>query len=530
MFYESARAYVEGAFGACHIERESQVLQDDMLLIDIPNIRRLMSSGLDNMTTKGLYLLAIIITGGSVKFEKTRCKLKKIIKGSLSSVLSSRNHNHHQLEIFKQIFGLVTNPQHFRDNCEPLYASRSLSNHAAIKKVLDGLNSFPYQTLIAMRRKLKGVEATVPKLLPHRQGWRREHLTKLIRKISTKMLSQHGEGDELQEPLAKAMAVADLSLKLATGCHNIFSTEFYSFSPEIKSLQNDIMKAIWLVKNVVGIPVLRNLEPLVESKAKLSNGCLRTAFIKLLTEFLFECSDMDSIPKSLIDILDVINRSSNSMPYGILLKENIEEEVNCILNVSAQAKQVVLDMLPDHRFDEDFTDAYVEQLEESDDDVFDDCQLEENRHFINGEYDPMDSNYEAESIGQFVPPDHHPSSSMADGENTNPSAVSRERGSDESFVIRHDLYECNTGMDLRNVAANSSCEMTGPGHTQDSICKNQYLVTQDVCDETSMLTYNLIGLMLKEFAKSEGLELNGSKSLYLRGGNQIKDVDGIPNF
>ena len=60
--------------------------------------------------------------------------------------------------------------------------------------------------------------------------------------------------------------------------------------------------------------------------------------------------------------------------------------------------------------------------------------------------------------------------------------------------------------------------------------KNQYLIIQDACDEASMLTHKLIGHMLWEFAKFDGLDLNGRETLYLKGDNEIKDMKGIFNF
>jgi len=112
---------------------------------------------------------------------------------------------------------------------------------------------------------------------------------------------------------------------------------------------------------------LRSLQLLIELKAVISNRSIRTAFVTFLIEFLFDCGDMDSVPKSLSQTLDVINRGSNSCMNHVLFKKKyIEEEVDCILNMSALTKQTVLDLLPDDEFDKDFTDAYLEQLEESD--------------------------------------------------------------------------------------------------------------------------------------------------------------------
>lgn len=588
IFYESVRTRVEDAFGARRSERENSVPQGDMHLVHIPNIKlkRLISSCLNNLTTKGLYLLAVILTGGSIKSEITRCNLKKIIKGSLSSVLGRRSNDRLQMETRKQLLQLLANPQHFRDRREPLSALKSQSNLAAVENVLQGLKNLPSQTLIAMHRKLRGEKAPMPQLQRRKCGWGRDRLIKLVKKFTREMLLQLDRGNELQESLAKAMAVADLSQKLTTGCHSIFSKEIYQFSPEVKSLQNDIMNAIWSVEKVVTLPVLRNLQLLIEPEAVISTRSLRTAFVSFLTEFLFECSDMDSIPKSLRQILDSINRSSNSTHDVLFQKKYIEEEVDCILSVSAQTKQIVLDLLPDHEFDKNFTDAYMEQLEDSEEDSGsdeddDDNQLQEDRQFINGTFNSTDSNIKAESIGDFVPFQFHPSTSMTEekvsfcpvttsgklnceklqprnfdtvnlvsevhntphniitiqfqgeskehfstptaSKNNTTSAVSPDRESDENVVKRHDFNESDTELDPRD-AANLFFEETELIPTKDSLCKNQYLAIQDSCDKTSMLAYNLIGHILEEFAIIDGLDLN-LRRLYLTGGNQVEDVE-----
>jgi len=587
MFYESVKTHVEDALGASRFEQENDIPMEDMDLVQTLNLKRLISRCLDNFTTKGLYLLAMIVTGGSYKSEITRCKMKKVIKGSLSSVLGSKSRYSH-LETRKQIFSLLNNPQNFRDKCDSLDALRSLSYHAAAAKVLNRLQNLSSQTLIAMRRKLKGVKAPIPQLQPHKNGWARDYLIKLVEKISKEMLSKHDRENELQEPLAKALAVADLSLKLTTGSGNIFSKEFYQFSPEVKSLQSDIMNAIWSVKKVTTVPELRNLQRLIEPKAIISNRCIRTAFVNFLTEFLFECSDMDSVPKSLSQTLDVINRGPNNGGlHNVLFKKKcIEEEVDCILNMGALTKQAVLDLLPDDEFDKDFTDAYLEQLEESEDgssDEDDGSQLQED--FINGSFDSMDSYYEGESIGNFVPfellsstikieendsssplPDsptlnsgseklqpnncysvnlesefrHTPRnmlSALCQAESTghfstfmagksNSSFVSPDRELDEKIVKRNHLSESGTKIAVTDTTSSFSKEKESVP-TKDIACKNQYLAIQDACDKTSMLAYNLIGHMLNDFVKTEDVDLSLSKSLYLNGNNCIEDFEGI---
>ncbi|KAI4331875.1 hypothetical protein L6164_016827 [Bauhinia variegata] len=543
IFYESVKAYIEGGFGA--IERENHVVQEEIQSIDVFSIKRI-TSCLNNLTTKGLYLLAMILTGDSVKFEKTLCKMKKIIKSYLSSVPSRKNLNHNQLEIFKRIFDVLSSPQNFRVNCKTC-TSRSESCHAIVLKVLDGLEDLPYQTLVAMRRKLKGLRS-VPQLQPKRQGWSKDHLVGQVRKISEEMLSQHG-GDELEETLAKAMTIADLSQKLTIGCHDLFSEEFFQYSPEIKYLQKDIIEAIWLVKTVVRISVLKNLQLLIEPDAQIPNGSLRTPFVKLLTENLFECSDMDSIPKSLSKILDAIGKSYRGTHHGLFQKENFDE-VDCILN--------------------------MEELEESDegnsDEDDDNSQLQEDRLSKDEQSGPTDSNYGVESIGEFVPSAFHQLASTPErnslfspfrpGGNSNGDSVrqppkqealnldedqyqgeskeqsrtyrgsksydsrvvSPDRGLDENLYNRCDWFEFSAGIGRQNGGA--TCDISEFKPTKDSLSKNKYLAVQDVCDNTSMLAYNLIGHLMEEFAKLEGLSLNQSQNFYLRRDKQTEDVQG----
>ncbi|KAL7176814.1 hypothetical protein ACSBR2_030204 [Camellia fascicularis] len=191
------------------------------------------------------------------------------------------------------------------------------------------------------------------------------------------MLSELGEENKLQEPLAKAMGVGGLWTKLIQGCP--FVTQFQQFSPENEALQNEIAKAIWLLKEVRFLE-LKNLQLLLDPKAELSNRSLRTAVKNLLTEYLFECSDMDTIPDYLLETLSIINRTA---PYRFFSKEEKEEEVEHVLNVSSQVKQILWDLLPEYEFDQDFADAYMEYLEESDDgDDYDDSDSDDKQEEV----------------------------------------------------------------------------------------------------------------------------------------------------
>ncbi|KAL2509143.1 uncharacterized protein Fot_32790 [Forsythia ovata] len=86
------------------------------------------------------------------------------------------------------------------------------------------------------------------------------------------------------------------------------------------------------------------------------------------------------------------------------MKEEIENEVEYILTVSAQTKQIVWDLFSEHRLDQDFPDAYMEDLEESemtttsDDDSEEELNLPQLYRFHS--HDPDD---QMESIGETNP-------------------------------------------------------------------------------------------------------------------------------
>jgi hypothetical protein len=600
MFYETIKACIEEAFGACNAE--GNVMQDEMKLFGTRNITRTIMSCLDDLTNKGLYLLAMVLTGGSAKFEKTRWRMKKVIRDHLPKVLGSRNHNHHQMEICRELSQLLLDPQNFRAKCVTFLTPRSQSHHAAVTKVLCKLQNLPCATLIAMYRKLKGAQVGKPQLAPCRHGWGRDYLIKKVRKASEKMLSELAEGDELQEPLAKAMAIPGLLLKLTPGFQNSSVTEFYPFSSEIKSLQNEIAKAIWSLKKI-RLPELKNLQLLLDPNAKVSNRSLRAGIRKMLTEYLFECSEMDVIPKSLLEAIAIINSNSRSTPLGCFRKEEVEEEVECILSVSAHTKQIVLDFLPDHDFDQDFADAYMEELEESDnggDDSDDDGWFQEGRSSQSCRSHSIDSDYQVESTGESIRFDFKPPTTPTTKENGSSSLLTPKKGLDTdsvgglepkhfakmdsvtcrdiisspfcesrsfSSMVHMDMSqykvegigesnmpktngndfpspvsanrrierrepECNSGVDPANsppfISSNFSLGEQEAVNDKQSTSKNQYLATQEVCDETSMVAYNLIGHLLEEYAKREGLDLDWRDSLYLRGDNSVEeDSQGI---
>ncbi|GMP78705.1 hypothetical protein CsSME_00034537 [Camellia sinensis var. sinensis] len=580
VYYETIKAFVEKGFRACNFERVYHVDQDNIQMFDLPNDLGNLLSMLDDMTNNGLQLIAEILTGGSIKFEKIRWKMKKIIKECLPEVLGNLKGSY-KINIAEQLCQLLRNSHNFRRNRSPLLTPASQSYHAAATKVLDGLQDMPFQTLSAMHRKLRGIQGYVPQLRTSKSGWGRSILIAQVRKSCMMMLSELGEVNKMQEPLAKALAVGGLWTKLIQGCP--FVTEFQQFSPEDEALQNEIAKAIWLLKEKVRFPELKNLQLLLDPKAELSNRSLRTAVKNLLTDYLFECSDMDTIPDYLLETLCIINRTSRTAPYRFFSKEEKEEEVEHVLNVSSQIKHILWDLLPEYEFDEDFADAYMECLEESDDgDDYDDNDSDEKQEELlqqNNLFHPSDLYGQTETIGETNPTNFglpastikRNGSSLVLTPNRRLNINSLERVEPEPLT-RMDLVDSDASASLStcfefgsldNMEENQfhvsvrNSELTDyhverqeptvdpenpPDfvssnflrdrnfmHDELNMSRNQYLTLQEACDKTSIVAYRLIGCVLDKLAQIEGLDLDTGDISYLRGDYSIRKDSGVAN-
>ncbi|KAG7559805.1 hypothetical protein ISN45_Aa05g013820 [Arabidopsis thaliana x Arabidopsis arenosa] len=81
IFYETIKSRVEEAFGFCKNEQVvcNEVQQKELKFCTLELVRKL-----DSLTNKGLYLIAMILTGGSTSFDKTRWKMKEMIRDSVS--------------------------------------------------------------------------------------------------------------------------------------------------------------------------------------------------------------------------------------------------------------------------------------------------------------------------------------------------------------------------------------------------------------------------------------------------------------
>ncbi|CAM8948848.1 unnamed protein product [Rhodiola kirilowii] len=519
VFYETSKTSVKKAFGTLSLEKENHSFQESVRDVDIPCLSKELSSRLDDISNTGLHLLAMHLTKVQNVHNKTRWKLKNIVQKYLRRMQKCEGDHH--LEECVRLSQVVTNPCFFGKGKTFSSSSSYQSPSTKVQWVLGNLKNFPSQVLLSMHRKLKGESGKMIHFEIHRSGWNRNRLINRVKKICECRLAELEEGDELPGSILKAMAVTTLSMNLNPGIQNQNLADFYQFSPDIVALQNNITKAIWLINEKVMVSELRELQLLLGLNTNLPIKSLRSTIRKLLTVYLFECDDMDLIPKSLLDALSMINRSSRNVPQRYSLKDDIDEDVECMLDISAQAKQIILDFLPDHNYDQEFTDAYMEDLQESsesDESDTDDALLFGFERSPDNIFRINDSAELAESIGDsiFIEKNVSDIGPSISGSNTSikMGVVTDHTGVTPGFLCANSKAK-NTAID-----ANVDKEVDP---TEQSDSDNKYLCIQEACDETSLFAYKCIGHLLKECARIQGSNLDPVDSSYLRGGHSVTE-------
>ncbi|XP_031385494.1 uncharacterized protein LOC116199312 isoform X2 [Punica granatum] len=511
----------------------------------------------------------MIVSGGSTRLSRTRQSMRKVVIESVPKVLRKHRNCHCNCELCKQLYQLLHDPRNFRGNNAVFLAPVTWSEKAAVIKILDRLEGLPYEVLNAINRKLKGKAVKAPS----RCGRSRDQLVKQVRRTSMEMLSELGKKDVLPEPLAKAMTIAVLSLKLISGPQSFSFSRFCKISTEMKTLQDDIVNALWLMRTKeFQSQELNKLRLLFDPSAKISSKYTKPLVKKMLTGYLFECSDVDAVPKSILEGLAFINRKSWTVSNALFSKDKLEEDIECILDLSARTKQIAWDLLPENEYHKGFTDAYLEELQESDyDESGDEDGDERSPKCLKDDGSETDLLVEgfgestAVSFGQspvtvrennisplvttsgvitpklepdcctgvdsaspwYTGPavlfqDFKPSEGMdIDATGHMSSFCSPKAAAEDTFTASHVRFSANSFE--RHKVENDNLEDQKQYPSKELSWRNQYLAIQDACDETSMVAYDLVGFMLEELAQAEGLELDPTQRFYLKGDYSVDE-------
>ncbi|GAB2217917.1 hypothetical protein Droror1_Dr00001131 [Drosera rotundifolia] len=476
------------------------------------NLRRTVLAYLDNLTNNGLYLLAKFIKGNVVSFETTRVEMKRVIKNYLSKTHKNDGNGAciSDVQVLHRFCRLMKDPQNVRQSLTKFVNPTWESHRDSIVRILDGLKDMPSNTISAMHRKLTGISKYVPRFENSRK--RKKEPTMIVKKKCLKMLSELGDSDVLQKPLAKAMAIAELSLRLRTGCVGSSVTRFHDFPPEIDALHNEILKAIWMLKNLKK-PELQRLKSVLDPEVELPDKGLKAAIRNLLVEYLFECSDMDTIPDSLFDALALISKSKWGMARKSFSSDVVEGDVESMHCLSADMKQILWDCMPDCEFDQEFADAYMEDLEDSDDgDLFDDIDARGTRGH------EMDSDCVMENVSSNrFPHSGSFSSSAATSRDTVSHSYSTPTNSSKARGVKLEP-EDTSSTELQNYSSSSIVPSRAEVMpSKQTARRNNYLAIQKVCDDASLIAYDAIGRVLKGFAETGNFSLHPDDWTYLGG-------------
>ncbi|CAA0825564.1 Unknown protein [Striga hermonthica] len=526
--YEDIRTAIEMGFGVHSYRKERQCTQEDVQVLNACECLQQICFLLDDMSTRGLCSIIEVLTGGMINFEKTNLSMKRTIKELLPKLTANRN-NISKIKL-KQISKLLKDPENFKGG-QLLCLTASEAYRAAAIVVIDRLMDLPARALLAMRRKLDGAKTCVPSLRPERYDSRQKLCKRLKKRMD--LLLDFRDGDEPAEELARALGVAGLTLKLIMKCSDV--RDFRKFSPEIEALQNDIAKAIHLtdisISDRMSLIELEKVQVLLDPNLELSVNRLRECDVRdLLTEYLFECSDMDRIPDSLVKTVNLINTRSQipSLKKRLssksrllspqeLMRDAIQKEVEHVLTVSALGKEVVLNFIPEHEFDADFSRAYLEDFGG-------------NNNFLCISDDEGVGCYELHSSNSYD------GKSESIGETSLVKRTSkRDDGSSQTDGVSDCWLSCkeskvadssDNANGFKSEEATSCCYSTNPNCVSSEFLLetdivsgscNKYLHVQEACDASSMVAYRYVGCLLEKLANIEKLELCKVDRLYLRG-------------
>ncbi|KAJ6833820.1 uncharacterized protein M6B38_338985 [Iris pallida] len=556
---ETIRTNVEKSFGSfSDSQGRHHVVQENLQLLDIGNLEsqsvdtsnflKKIYSEMDLLNNGALFLVANLVTDKKVKFEKVRPRMNEIIRDYLRKILVESNYRNGPIP-YKQIAKIFKDPSNFREKQLTLRTPVSSPLLSTIHNTLEGLDEMPLLDLVVVNRKLRG-GTVIPQFPPILNACKRDLLITRVRKRCKKFLLALREGDELPEPFAKALSVMRLSLKQKTRCVDISTSEFYLFSPKIVYVQNDILKALWSLPNF-RIKELKALHPLVDPEAKVSMRSFRSSLRNYLMQYLFEC-DAIEIPDKVLSVLAFLNRRSRRRPVLFSSEKMIDEEVESVLNVSGLLTQVVLNPLPQTGEMSETS----EPLGYNDGNENNDFQLDETDYCAtSGEHRQIDSSCLNEDVGTTgnswtaahrAPKINNQSNCLQvtdayeagcfiknpklEEEDFSPALNNKSCPLDNMEDHTDDCISrnCKLEQDDMNPSKHFCKEEIDlePGHTVQEIARIRETLIQEICDETSLVAYKLIGCMLDNLMHEEGRDVDEMSRYYLLGGSSLPHSQG----
>lgn len=467
-----------------------QVVQEYAHLFDPQTIEnpirfyKSMSFLLTNLKTQALNCVFDIV--GEVKIDLERKKspkngFEKMILQIFRLMKSDTNN-----AIVKKLAAVLRDPINYRNHMK-LTTLVNAQLISSIRKTVEAIDLMPLQALLAMKRKFDCVQV-VPQIPVCIIG-RQKLLLSELKKACDEALNLLKNGDELPEPFAKALSVVLLSIKLSSRKPDIQTSEFFTFNAEIVALQDEILNAIWTIPKVKTAE-LKILRSMLDPTSKLTLRAFRTGVVKYLTEFLFECSDID-IPNLLAEVLSFINRKSKRR-LDFVKQISSKDELEHVMNISAQLKEIIWDNFPAHDVEQTLSDAgdFIDEYNSASDG---DIIIDDEGCSGVGECDELDIPRSFTEMAEEVVGESEPADLLAARVSAQPSQAYKNGDACES--LQDTII---TGRSLSD--RKSSCFQHGGLSAYDC------LSIETVCDETAAIGYQIIDRVLEGLLGTQSRE------------------------
>ncbi|CAL5057244.1 unnamed protein product [Urochloa decumbens] len=500
------------------------VVQDGLRLFDFqkkenepfgPEYLGIMQSTISKLTGEALQSVVCIVSHNEFSFGKTRLAMEKIVKSHLPSYLANLDHK----DIVCQLFNIFRNPCSYRSGSVKLVTPVSPQLLSAIHHALDGLDEMPMQPLVAMNRKIREKSST-PKFGLITRCSTRGNIIKLVRKRCNKILTEIEEGNYLPKNLAKAMSVVNLYQKHKLKSMDIALSEFFPFTEETISLQNDILNALWSLPKLKH-DNLKLLRVMLDQDSKIESTDLKGALRSYLTECLFEC-DEGSIPDEALRAIAYINRISGHQQVVLTEKED-DVEVDAVLNLSSHLQALTHCCVEECSCGEELISVGNDSCNEDNDFV-----LSGTNYFnLSSVQQQMQEPCCSCNLGTDVMRECCWSETVGDTHNVSGAEDSGPRSEE---ILRK---SCLRTEDSGGIGHYSGNEAAGSGmepdaeksvdvsHLKESRCSD----INGICDETSIMAHKLIGQILDKWLLMENNEMDEPSRCHLGRGCQSPQGD-----
>ncbi|PKA62329.1 hypothetical protein AXF42_Ash016121 [Apostasia shenzhenica] len=454
-------------------------------------------SAIDLLSNKSLCFLAQLVTKNKISFERSRSKLKEVIKDHFSHRLLASG-DLASLAQLQELHEILENPSHLGGKQSILMATASSSPLTSISMALELLDSMPLRALTAVNRKLLG-KKWVPRFPPSKPGYQKKHLVNMIKARCGKLTGAVHNDSCMPQELVKALSVIYLFFQHKNACYDTLMPKFY-FSTETVRRQSDILKALSYLSELTSNQ-LKDLHSILGIKLENDATSFENDLKHYLLQCLFECDELD-VPVEVSDVLGIINKNPISSQLGICSEETIKEESEAVLNVSCQLMKIWSKLPSDISPDDNASLG----LESDGDTQSIDFELTESGYcstFVKHEHQQKEVfciNDEVETSGDSVPAAYCGCGNNSSGD-VSPLEASMKLGSLVELKEKQ-IDKQDSQSNFKELMENF---LPSPHQV---LVDSRDIPINELCDVIGFVSYKLIGNMLDKFLRVEGHDID----------------------